>query len=44
MMEAGLLQMLDGTPIIVDETHLEEGQMKGFAVNNIKALAEVIED
>jgi hypothetical protein len=36
--------MLEGTNIIVDETHLEGGQMKDFAVNNIKALAEVIED
>ena len=36
--------MLDGTNIIVDETHLKEGKMEGFAVNNIKALAEVIED
>lgn len=36
--------MLEGTNIIVDETHLEGGKMEGFAVSNIKALAEVIED
>lgn len=43
-MEAGMFQMLDGTNIICDETSLNPGKMEGNAVNNIKALAEVIED
>jgi len=43
-MEAGMFQMLDGSNIIVDETHLKEGKMTGNAVTNIKALAELIED
>ena len=43
-MEAGMFQMLDGTNIICDETHLTEGKMDGNAVTNIKTLAELIED
>jgi len=36
--------MLEGTHIVVDETNLNPGKMEGFAINNIKALAEVIEN
>ncbi len=44
MMEAGLLQILQGTSLICDETHIEEGKFEKYGVPNIKALAELIED
>ena len=44
MMEPGLFQMLDGTNIICDETHMTEGKVEKNGVANIRALAELIED
>lgn len=44
VMEAGLFQMLDGTNIICDETHIKEGKVEKNGVANIRALAELIED
>jgi hypothetical protein len=43
-MEAGMMQMLDGTSLIVDETKLDSGKFENNGVHNIKALAELIED
>jgi hypothetical protein len=43
-MEPGVLQMLDGTNVICDETHIKEGKIEKNGINNIKALAELIED
>jgi len=43
-MEAGLFQMLDGTNVICDETHLSNGKFQKNGVQNIRALAELIED
>lgn len=36
--------MLDGTNVICDETHLNSGKFVKNGVQNIKALAELIED
>ena len=44
VMEPGLFQMLDGTNIICDETHIKEGKIEKNGVANIRALAELIED
>lgn len=43
-MEPGLLQMLEGTNVICDETHITEGKIEKNGISNIKALAELIED
>jgi hypothetical protein len=43
-MEPGMLQMLEGTNVICDETHIKEGKIEKNGINNIKALAELIED
>lgn len=43
-MEAGMMQMLDGTSLIIDETKLESGKFENNGVHNIKAIAELIED
>jgi hypothetical protein len=43
-MEAGLFQMLDGTNVICDETSIEQGKIDKNGVQNIRALAELIED
>eukprot|EP00347_Sterkiella_histriomuscorum_P016942 403351260 len=42
-LEPGLLQMLDNTFVIIDETQLKEGQIKEQGIQNIKALATLIE-
>ena len=39
-----MLQMLDGTVVILDETNMKEGQLKENGVRNIKALASLIEE
>jgi len=36
--------MLDGTNIVCDETSIEAGTIEKNGVNNIRALAELIED
>ena len=36
--------MLDGTNVICDETHMNEGKIEKNGVNNIKAMAELIEN
>jgi hypothetical protein len=43
-MEAGVLQLLEGTNVICDETQIKEGKIEKNGINNIKALAELIED
>lgn len=43
MLEPGVLQLIDSTFLIVDETQLGEGQIKEQGVANIKALATLIE-
>lgn len=43
-MDAGMMQMLEGTSLIVDETQLNTGKFENNGVLNIKALAELIED
>ena len=42
-LEGGLLQMLDGTVVIVDETNMGVGQIKEKGILNIKSLATLIE-
>ena len=36
--------MLDGTNVICDETHIQEGKVDKNGIGNIRALAELIED
>lgn len=36
--------MLEGTNVICDETQIKEGKIEKNGINNIKALAELIED
>jgi len=36
--------MVEGTTVVCDETSITEGQVKENGVNNIKALAHLIED
>jgi hypothetical protein len=36
--------MLDGTNVVCDETGIEAGKIENNGVNNIRALAELIED
>ena len=43
-MEPSLLQMIEGTNVIFDETLMKEGKIEKNGVHNIKALAELIED
>lgn len=41
-LEAGVLQLVDGTVVLVDETVLEEGQLVDAGVRNFQALNDVI--
>jgi hypothetical protein len=43
LLESGVLQLVDGTFVILDETTMKEGQLKGEGINAIKALATLIE-
>lgn len=43
-MEPSIFQMIEGTNLICDETHMKEGKIEKNGVFNIKALAELIED
>lgn len=43
LLEAGILQMIDGTFVIGDETHMKEGVLKDNGIANIKAFATLIE-
>lgn len=43
-MEPAVLQMLDHTNLICNETNMKEGKIQKNGVNNIKAIAELIED
>ena len=43
-MEPGLFQMLEGTNVICDETGMEPGKIEKNGLQNIRALAELIED
>eukprot|EP00939_MAST-03C_sp_MAST-3C-sp1_P000871 g871.t1 len=40
---AGALQMADGTALVVDQTPLREGKIRGVAVANLQALQDVVE-
>ena len=42
-LEGGLLQTGQGTHIVCDETHMNEGKIENHGVQNIKAMAELIE-
>jgi hypothetical protein len=42
-LEAGVLQLLDGTVLLVDETTLDEGQLVDPGVRNFQALQNLIQ-
>ncbi|KAI9288385.1 putative alanine racemase-domain-containing protein [Umbelopsis sp. AD052] len=42
-LHAGVLQLLDGTTVLVDETMLKEGTLKEQGVKNMRALNKVIQ-
>jgi len=42
-LEAGLLQTSNGTHIVCNETQLNQGKIENHGVQNIKAMAELIE-
>ena len=43
MLEGGLLQLVDGTFMIVDETVMKSGQIKENGIQSVKAMATLIE-
>ncbi|KAI7895518.1 putative alanine racemase-domain-containing protein [Mucor mucedo] len=43
-LEAGLLQLIDGTVVLVDETVLDEGQLVDPGVRNFQALQDLIQN
>lgn len=43
-LEAGLLQLIDGTVVLVDETVLDEGQLVDAGVRNFQALNDLIQN
>lgn len=43
-LEAGLLQLIDGTVVLVDETVLDEGQLVDPGVRNFQALNDLIQN
>jgi hypothetical protein len=43
-LEAGVLQLVDGTVLLVDETVLDEGQLVDPGVRNFQALQNVIQN
>lgn len=43
-MEPGVLQILEGTNIICDETNMQPGKIDKNGIENIKAMAELIEE
>ncbi len=43
LLEPGTFQMIDSTFVITDETWMKEGQVKENGLNNIKAVATLIE-
>lgn len=43
-LEAGVLQLIDGTVILVDETVLDEGQLIDPGVRNFQALNDLIQN
>jgi hypothetical protein len=42
-LESGLLQLIDGTFILADETSMKEGQLNNKGIASIKSLATLIE-
>ncbi|KAI8975269.1 putative alanine racemase-domain-containing protein [Mycotypha africana] len=42
-LEAGVLQLIDGTLLVVDETMLDEGQLVDAGVRNFQALQDLIQ-
>lgn len=43
LLEPGLFQMIDSTFVVTDELWMKEGQVKENGLNNIKAIATLIE-
>lgn len=43
-LEAGILQLIDGTVVLVDETVLDEGQLVDPGVRNFQALNDLIQN
>ncbi|KAI9281867.1 putative alanine racemase-domain-containing protein [Sporodiniella umbellata] len=43
-LESGLLQLVEGTQVLLDETLLKEGQLTGFGVQNVQTLQSVIQN
>ncbi|CEG77805.1 hypothetical protein RMATCC62417_12499 [Rhizopus microsporus] len=43
-LQSGVLQLVDGTVLLVDETVLDEGQLKDTGVRNFQALQNVIQN
>ena len=43
-LQAGRLQLADGTAFVLDETVLGEGQLKDWGVRNLKALGHLVQD
>jgi hypothetical protein len=43
LLESGLLQLIDGTFILADETSMKEGQLTNKGIASIKSLATLIE-
>lgn len=40
---AGMLQLASGTQLLVDETHMDEGQLTERGVANLKAMGRLLE-
>jgi len=43
-MDAGLFQMLNGTHVVCNETQMNQGKIENNGVQNVKAIAELIEN
>ncbi len=43
-MDAGLFQMLNGTHVVCNETQMNQGKIANNGVQNVKAIAELIEN
>jgi hypothetical protein len=44
LLEPGLLQLVDGTFVVCDETVMKEGKLQENGVANIKSMATLIEE
>eukprot|EP00351_Strombidinopsis_sp_SopsisLIS2011_P001246 CAMPEP_0116882538 /NCGR_PEP_ID=MMETSP0463-20121206/14815_1 /TAXON_ID=181622 /ORGANISM="Strombidinopsis sp, Strain SopsisLIS2011" /LENGTH=88 /DNA_ID=CAMNT_0004535913 /DNA_START=945 /DNA_END=1211 /DNA_ORIENTATION=- len=43
-MESGLLELISGTIMVLDETEMIAGKIEGHGVENIKSMATLIEN